>query len=360
MVKQLLFHFYRALLYLYPRGFRSEFGAEMLEVFCASLADAARNQRGALPAIYLRELGELPGAALGEHYRRWRRKVQQTADTPGLWARPLSSNELLAAMAIFAVPAVMILLNTAPASPLSAAIPLEIGFVALMFFTGMSRGFPRWALPYLGMALAIISFIFLGQWLANLSAPVFMTQLNLPVQSESARLLLHSLWAGLMWLSLFALVTLVVAVLAIWRRFRQFYWRLRQDWTLVSFVIYGGTLFALVLLFDEYRYEEPYALLSLLCLATGAWHYLRNPHPWQRTLALLSGATLAMWVAAAGIWLIVPAQPWESWFQWHPAERERWFEAGKALVEWAWIVVALLAPALLALKRPDSNTPQTS
>jgi hypothetical protein len=150
-----------------------------------------------------------------------------------------------------------------------------------------------------------------------------------------------------MWLGLFLLTLIVLGLLAILRRCSALVQRIRQDWTLVSFVIYGEAIFALILLFDEYQREEPYIIASLMLLSAGSWFYLHSSAQWQRVLALLSGMSLAMWAAAFGQWVIVPLQAWPEWFQNHSPQNERWFEAGSTLIEWGWMALALLTPALL-------------
>ncbi|GAB4204883.1 MAG: hypothetical protein OHK0022_30470 [Roseiflexaceae bacterium] len=58
---------YATLLRLYPRPFHQAFGAEMLEVFAAALADAATRGAGALLWLCARELHDLPGNLLREY-----------------------------------------------------------------------------------------------------------------------------------------------------------------------------------------------------------------------------------------------------------------------------------------------------
>ena len=65
--------FYACLLYLYPRSFRLQFGAEMTGVFEEALADAGRQSAIVLLAFWLHELITLIPAALAEHRRAWRK-----------------------------------------------------------------------------------------------------------------------------------------------------------------------------------------------------------------------------------------------------------------------------------------------
>jgi hypothetical protein len=162
-----------------------------------------------------------------------------------------------------------------------------------------------------------------------------------------------------MWLSLFVLVILVLAGLSVWRRFWQLHWRLHWDWTQVSFIVYSGVVLALFLMFQNYSYEEPFAVASLLCLAMGAWLYLRNPQGLQRILVLVAGVTMAMCIIAAGKWLILPHQAWNIWSRGVSLENERWFEAERTLIGLASLLVFLLAPGLLRLFLPKRQPAPT-
>jgi hypothetical protein len=238
---------------------------------------------------------------------------------------------------------------------------ITIGILAaiasILFLIGLLRGFPRWSLPSLGLAISAATFLFIFQWVADLVSPFMMSRFGPVPENENSQLLLQAFWAGLMWLSLFALTFIVLGILAIFRRFRPFLCRVRQDWTLASYILYSGVILILVLTFDQYRFERPYAVASSLCLATGAWLYLRSPHPWQRSLSLLAGLTLAMWAAASGQWSIASIQDWKIWLYWSTLDRDHLMEIRWTILEWGWMLVFLLAPIWLRLlPKPGSQT----
>jgi hypothetical protein len=116
--------------------------------------------------------------------------------------------------------------------------------------------------------------------------------------------------------------------------------------------VYSGLGLALVLMFQNYNHEEPYAIASLICLAAGAWLYLKSPHGLQRILVLVAGVTMAMCTIAIGKWLILPQQDWSIWARGVSPESERWFEAERTLIGLASLLVVLLAPGLLHLVLP--------
>ncbi len=335
-------HLYSALLRCYPPAFRGEFADEMCGTFSEALAEAAEVGFRAILQVMLKELRDLPPAA-------WQaRRAERNDNGIDLQAWDfLSKKELALALAAFAIPMAWIAANTSQSVLGPVAVLAGLAFLLVTLVAGIWRGFPRWSLPYLSLGISILGYLVLFEWVADLITPHLISRWMPNVMGESGRLLLQTFWAGFLWLGLFAFTFLIIGFLALLRRFRPLYLRIRQDWTLASFILYGEAMFALVVLFDEYRYEEPYAIASLLLLAGGAWLYLRNPLPWRRLLALLGALTLAMWVAALGKWLIVPQQRWVEWFQRYPAQEERWFEAGRTLLEWGWMVVVLLLPALM-------------
>ncbi len=350
MNSSMITHFYRTLLCLFPRRFRSDFGEEMQSVFAEVLFQAKSEGSSSLVKAVLLELGSLPGAALRQHligiYNISRDSAPQVAE----WEGPPSRIEILMVLAVFALPAVNIWMNFA----LDVSIGLLAAFSLAVFLAGLLRGFPRWSLPSLGLALSTGSFLFLYQWIADLVTPSIIATFGPFPRDESTLLVLQAFWAGLMWLCLFALTFLVLGCLALLRRFRSLLWRIRQDWTLASYILYSGAIFTLALTFDQYRFEKTYAVASMLCLTTGAWLYLRSPRQWQRTLSLLIGLSLAMVSATFSQWAILSMH---DLFTWKTPDSARWLEVRWTILEWVWMVVFILAPIWLRLlPKPGRRT----
>jgi hypothetical protein len=343
---------YRILLNLYPRRFNAEFADEMESVFADLLSEAITLPRQELLKLLLLELWQLPGEAIRQHLKlKAERPTESEARQDG-WEGPATRTEMLVGLGVFILPAVAIWFK----SGLNVTIGWLAGLLTVLFFLGVFRGFPRWSLPYFGMALSAASFVFIFQWAADLVAPSIIFRLGPVAHNEGTHLLLQAFWAGLMWLSLFLLIFVVFGVMALFRRFHSLLWRIRRDWTLVSYILYAGAMFMLALAFNQYRYEKPYAVASTFCLMTGAWLYLRSSKRWKRTLSLLVGLTLAMWTAAAGLWSEGYWQSLNNWQSWGSSESERWFEGFRAILAWGWMVLAICAPALLRfLPRPEAN-----
>lgn len=343
-------YLYAVLLWLYPPDFRREFGDEMREVFSQAAAEAAGKNPLELIALVFNEILQLPAATLRAHAQA-RRNAQLAA--PHLPPLELSWKELLLTLAVFLLPAMMLLSGqpTRAGSPITAHAALL--FLGVMVATGFLRGSPLRSSPYFGLVLVVSAYLYLFQWVVALVSPALISDLTPGAWDRSTYLLLQIISTGMMWLMLFCLTLLVVALLAIFNRFRPLFQRVEHDWTLLSYVLYGESVFVLLLLFDNYRSAPAYALASLLCLAGGAWFYLRAAQGGRRILALLAGVTLAMWIAAfsKGTLTQGDANPLRAMF--NLAAGGSWTESGRVLLAWGWMVIALMLPALL--RRPTQQ-----
>lgn len=341
-------NFYALLLSLFPKVYRDEYGDELQAVFNLSLDDARRGGWVKAAGVILRELMGLPQAIIHEHLRERRKKKMIGKSASRFDFEPGSRNEVFAALAPFllfgALPVLLAYLQ------LLGVVPLwfEIVFVIVFWLSGLSlfalgfkKGAPRWFMPYLGLPLPIITLlIFNGsmnpEWRGFpglMQAPWFVRQF---------------VYAGLLWGILILLVALLVLIFWLTPKFRPFYQRIRNDWTLFSFVLYGTAPFALILSFDDYQNEEPYLFLSFLILAVGGWFYLRNRVPWKRFWSLFIGLTLSMFTAAVGKGILY-AGPWPrpKFFTWQT-------EFMSTIVMWMWMALIMFISAGLNLL-PRSN-----
>ena len=329
-------YLYAVLLWLYPPDFRREFGEEMREVFAQAAADAAGKNPLEVIALVANELLLLPSAVLRLHAQARRNLPVSATRLPPL---ELSWRELLLSLAVFLLPAVMLL--TSQPSPANAASPTHpaILFLAVMIAAGFLRGLPLRSSPYFGLVLAVAGYLSIFQWVVSMVSPALISDLTPGAWDRSTYLLLQIISTGMLWLMLFCLTLLVVTLLAIFNRFRPLFQRVEGDWTLLSYVLYGESVFVLLLLFENYRTAPVYAIASLFCLAGGAWFYLRAAQGGRRILALVGGVTLAMWIAALSRGVL----------------GETGSVSLPVLVTWIWMVVALLLPALL--RHPPRQAP---
>jgi hypothetical protein len=135
--------------------------------------------------------------------------------------------------------------------------------------------------------------------------------------------------------------------------FRPFYRRLKNDWTLLAFILYGITPFAILLTFDDYQHAGPYVFVSFLILALGGWLYLHNEAPWKKFMILFTGLTLAMAVAVLGAAVLVEKSLYASVANWQTAMAE-------TIMTWMWLAIFMLLPPLIKLIPLPHNTSQNT
>jgi len=210
-----------------------------------------------------------------------------------------------------------------------------VGLLGTLFVTGIRKGMQRWVLPYVGVILSLFSVYVFSELMFGLFSVLF--------DHRDPWFLRQVVYQGKLWIGLFVATLFIVLVTWILPRWRPFYWRIRRDWTLLSFALYGASLFALLFTFDDYPYDEPYVIAGMVILAMGGWFYLRCRLIWQRALALFTGMTLAMAVAATGKAIIYSIPGWSSgMFTWQS-------EAMSTGIMWGWLVMMVFAPILLNL-----------
>lgn len=258
-----------------------------------------------------------------------------------------SRNEILAALTPFLFGMTMVFfgyIGKYITFPLWSQVAFVILFGSLvlgLFLLGPARGLPRWFLPYLGLPLPIVCLLFFnslmekwqGVWWYSL--PWFVSVFT---------------QEGLLWMGLIFLMFLLLGISRWVPRFRPFYQRLGDDWTLLSFVIYGAMPMVLFITYNEYKNEEPFMFLSLMSLAVGGWLYLRSQEPLKRFLCLQGGMALSMLVAAVGKALLHDSSfPTGHGIAWKS-------EMSYTMVTWLWLALIMLIP--LALNRlPHAGTP---
>jgi len=128
---------YTALLHIYPSEYRQEFAEEMQEVFSQAIADASRSGSFSLVSLLINELLDLPVSALRVHKQiRSTRTVSTPAANPDA-PLELSWRELLVALAVFLLPAMMILAN-----PVMTEATQSAGISAVLLFLAVMIAYP--------------------------------------------------------------------------------------------------------------------------------------------------------------------------------------------------------------------------
>ena len=147
---------------------------------------------------------------------------------------------------------------------------------------------------------------------------------------------------GILWGSLLISILLIFLLTRLIPHLRPFHQRLRDDWTLLCFLLYGAIPLVIVLSFEEFKHEEPFLLSSFLVLALGAWLYLRGDRPWGRFWSLLGGLTLAMSIAVLG-----QAVLYENSFPY--TSFPLWTTTLSTVIMWMWMVLFMFISAGLGL-----------
>ncbi len=250
----------------------------------------------------------------------------------------LSWRELLCAALPFLLYLAIPLVSFIQAYWAALVIFLLIGALVILAIIGLAQGMPRWSLPVLGLSLAIINVPLL-----SLVDPNFNPFASLP------RWLGQLLGPSLSSVGILALTLMVVCASAAFGPWRPFFQRLRQDYTLLPFALFGAMPIFKLLSFDEYEGDVPYAVGMGLMLMGGLWAYLKSARSSRRLLALGTAITLATVIEAVGKWILVPSQHWPMWFQWHTIGEAQQIEVTSVAANWLWSMLIVFLPALLGL-----------
>ena len=339
----LIHRVYAALLHLYPREFRDEFGGEMEAVFAEGLADAAIGGPPAIAHMLVREMADWPGAILREHWQA-RRAMETGTDCTSEFERTTWSGKLGAVVPLMLVPIVSFLGTTVP-DWLGYCL---LTFLTLPFIIGLLKGIPRWSLPYLGVFASLASFLLAPNF------PFVLKRITTVTEPWVFRLVIQQ---GFPWVVLLLLTIFFVLTTIVLPPLRPVHVRIRHDWTLLSFGLYGAMVLGQVLTFEDYPHVGRgfYEILCSLILAVGAWTYLRSDRGLQRALVLFASITLAMTVATIGKALLITGPEW-----FFPRAENDWHgEAISTVIDGVWmVIVILIVPALVNLLPRTSHARQ--
>ena len=134
-------------------------------------------------------------------------------------------------------------------------------------------------------------------------------------------------------------VAIQAATFACFWVYFKFFTQAWEDWTLLTFAMFGCIPLLVAIGFDEVDrlYSLPFMVILTLMMAGTALAYLRSTRPWQRVVALLVGIILTVAVVAV-------------------APTAYWLEHGWVNVKWtlmigAIVVTVMFSPLLLGLLR---------
>ena len=356
---------YAKSLKLYPSSFRDKFGGEMQMVFSNAMEKAINDGVLKLLAFFGREIRNWPRAVFQEYLRTW--KGINMKQNNLAW-KPLNTKELLVGLALFVLriisPFLKLIFGYKP-------VINKIGFfftwtilisVLIVIILGIKNGFPRWSLPYLGVAIVTIVMLQAVYPLWGLFSDNVRMMIKYSTQTLAARIQYSVLLNGFFWLVPFVTLVLLILILRAWPRTQVLAQRIHRDWTLMSFMIYSALVFDLELIFDEYSHDEAWKIASRICLVAGAWIYFKNADQRKRILALLAGATLFFGIAAVGQWVVLPLQSWGDFYRYDHWTYRRVMLSG-TLTDWVSAIFYMLLPSLLTRislpKQPASFSEET-
>jgi hypothetical protein len=261
---------------------------------------------------------------------------------------PGSCKEILAALAPFLVfgvlPVLLGYFRLFGITTFGAVILTALFWIpgVSLFGIGFAKGAPRWFMPYLGLPLPILCVL------------AFNTFVNpewhgFPFLYNASWFVKQFVHQGILWVGLIISILVIFLLTRLVPRLHQFHHRLRNDWTLLCFLLYGATPLVIVISFDEFRNEELYLLLSFLILALFSWFYLRSATPWKKFWVLLSGLTLAMSIAVTGqTFLYERSFPFTHF--------SRWATTLSTVIMWMWMVLFMFISAALNLLPRSERT----
>jgi hypothetical protein len=251
---------------------------------------------------------------------------------------PGSRNETLAALAPFLLIGALPTLFSYIGNSVEFSMWIQVVFTLFMWISvgglliiGFKKGVPRWFMPYLGLPLPILCVLIFDGWIVpdrgGFDAPWLVQQF---------------IGAGLIWGSLILLTVILDLISVLVKKFQSFYQRLRDDWTLLSFLLYGSVSFIIVVGFEGYKNNEIYLVAAFLILAAGGGLYLRNENPWKKFLSLFGGLTLSMLVMAMGQTILYEISFPNSLYPW-------WTITTGTVVTWMWLALIMLLPLAINL-----------
>lgn len=329
---------YHLLLVLYPAEYRREYGGLMAQAFRDGQRDARIQGRTALAAWWWRALTDAAVTIVIEHLEARKkydmRNLFARTNKPGTWPEAFAGAVpfmIYGALGIlFAVNAVNVSMPRLGPLGLSWSTWIVLGgniATAVVFAVGWIKGFPRWSYAALLPLLFYIDYL-TTYHIGGQPPPVTGINAWLPV----VIVLGYGLYRTRSLRPLRAFVT------GIW-----------QDWSRLSFLLYGFMAVVIPLSGDETHdpARVPLTIVAVVFMTIGAVAYVRAESSGQRILALFGG------MMASSISLFLFVMPYwngryEPWMQ-NPQPALDTFglvmQAANILIAFALI---LLSPVLIA------------
>ncbi|MCB9449923.1 MAG: hypothetical protein H6672_00695 [Anaerolineaceae bacterium] len=329
---------YRALLRLYPTAHHRAYGDLMTQTFRDGQRDARNQGRMALVGWWWRALTDAAMTIVIEHLEARKkydmRNLFAKTNEPGTWPEAFAG---AVSFIVYGTLGILFAVNVANGimprlGPLGWSWGVWIVLIgniatAVVLAVGWIKGFPRWSYA------ALLPLWFYSDYLTTLHiggqpAPLTGIRAWLPVLIALGYALLRTRSLRSLW----------VFVTGIW-----------QDWSRLSFLLYGFLAVVIPLSGDETHSAArvPLTIVAVVFMTIGAVAYVRAESPGQRILALFGG----MMAGSISIFLFVMPYwngRYESWMQ-NPQPTLDTFslvmQAANVLIGFALI---LFSPVLIA------------
>ena len=200
---------------------------------------------------------------------------------------------------------------------------IPMGIFPISMCIGWIKGFPRWSYPYV---VHMITFSF---YMGNGSTPGFKL-FGYPIFGGE-------LWGWRAWVPLMVIALIALAVTRSFQPIVKFFTNIRDDWTLLTFGMFGFMPLLVTIGFDEMdRLFSLYFMVILTVVMSGAaWFYMRADTHRGRVAALLAGILLSI-----GITVIAPTLFWL---------KNGWVNATGMAILGGIVVLVMFLPSLIGL-----------
>ena len=195
---------------------------------------------------------------------------------------------------------------------------------------GWIQGFPRWSYPYVGHVLVF---------------SLYMFQVATPgLKLFGYELFGREMWGWRAWIPLMVVALIALLVTRSFRPILKLFTNIRDDWTLLTFSMFGFMPLVIAIMFDEVdRLFSLYFMVALTVIMVGtAIAYLSSvSHRW-RVVALVVGISISLAISS-----IAPNIYWNGVMN---------VNLISALVPGMIVFLFMFAPSLLGLRRKQNSS----
>ncbi len=169
---------------------------------------------------------------------------------------------------------------------------LGVFFISTLFVLpigmciGWIQGFPRWSYPYVGHVIVF------SLYMMNVATPGF----NLLGDEMFGR----ELWGWRAWIPFLVITVIALTATRSFRPAACFFTNIRDDWTLLTFGMFGFMPLVIAIMFDEVDglFSLYFMVVLTIIMAGTTFAYLSSANHRMRVVALLIGISLSLVIAS--------------------------------------------------------------